>query len=126
MKPTQLVRLALMSAVLACGLSLPAAEALGPVKARMEKRLSAVDAMKDRGVVGEGNRGLLEVRAGATAADERIVSEENADRRAVYAAIAAQTGESAETVAAKRAARIAASARSGHWVQDAAGGWSRR
>jgi len=128
MKIALLFRLALVSVAAACGLAVSgsAAEQLGAVKARMDRRLSAVDALKDRGVVGENNRGLLETRAGSTAADERVVAEENADRGAVYAAIAAQTGESAEAVAAKRAARIAAAARPGQWVQDAAGGWSRR
>lgn len=126
MKIAVLFRVALVSVVAVCGLVVSAAEPLGAVKARMERRLSAVDALKDRGVAGENNRGLLEARAGATAADERVVAEENADRRAVYAGIAAQTGEGADAVAAKRAVRIAASARPGQWVQDAAGGWSRR
>src|SRR5690606_24731977 len=64
------------------------AEDLGAVKARMEQRIAAVDALKSRGVAGENNRGFLEARAGATAEDQKIISDDNSDRLAVYKALA--------------------------------------
>jgi hypothetical protein len=99
------------------------AEDLRSVKARIDRRFDSVLALMDRGVIGENNRAMLEVRGGATAADQKLVTEENVDRREVYAALAAQSGSSADTVAAKRAQQIAAAARAGHWIQDARGTW---
>ena len=100
------------------------AEDLGAVKARMDQRVSAVDALKDRGAAGENNRGFLEARDAA--ADAALISAENADRRAVYASIAAQTRQDAETVGRARAQRIAQQSRSGVWLQGADGAWYRK
>ena len=63
MKTTRLVRL--LSIVFAFGLGVAAVRAadLGEVKQRMEQRQPTVDALKDRRVVGENNRGYLEARA---------------------------------------------------------------
>src|SRR5262245_12097224 len=83
------------------------------IKARIEARLGSVDAMKGRGAAGENNRGFLEARPGATGDDNRIIGEENADRRAVYAAIAAQTKANADQVGQKRAQQLASLARPG-------------
>jgi len=59
-------------------------------------------------------------------ADQQVVNDENADRRKVYAALAAQTGASADEVGRKRAAQLTELARSGHWVQTAGGEWRRK
>ena len=65
MKFPLFVRLGLLSSVLALGAGVTfAADDLGAVRGRMEKRLSSVNALKDRKAVGETNRGLLEGRAG--------------------------------------------------------------
>lgn len=96
------------------------------IKARIEHRLGSVNAMKDRGVAGENNRGFLEARGNATGPDQQLIGEENNDRRAVYAAIAAQTRASAEQVGQKRAQQIAAIARPGHWIQDPSGSWRQK
>lgn len=96
------------------------------IKARIEQRLGSVNAMKDRGVAGENNRGFLEARGSATGADQQIIGEENNDRRAAYAAIAAQTRASPEQVGQKRAQQIASIARPGHWIQDPSGSWRQK
>ena len=98
----------------------------GAVKARIEQRLGAVTALKDRGVAGENNRGFLEVRGTASAEDQKIISDENADRRSVYAAIAQQTGATPDAVGQKRAAQLAGLAKPGHWIQDAGGQWKKK
>ena len=91
----------------------------------MTQRLSSVDALKSKGAIGENNRGFLEVRDGGGDAAS-VVSAENSDREAVYAAIAKQTGASAETVGKERAKRIAASSAAGVWVQKEDGTWAKK
>lgn len=101
------------------------AEDLATIRARMEKRLSEVDALKKQGALGENNRGLLEVRAPADNADA-LSKAENADRSAVYAALAKQTGSSAETVGKTRARQIAANSAPGVWLQRDSGEWYKK
>ena len=125
MKSLFLVRLLLLLAVLSPGVvTLQAQDAA--LKARIEARLGNVNAMKDRGVAGENNQGYLEARGGATGADQQVIGEENADRRAAYAAIAAKTGTTPDQVGQKRAVQIASIARPGHWIQDAGGAWRQK
>ena len=125
MKSHFLVRLLLLVATLSLGtVTLQAQDAA--LKARIEARLGNVNALKDRGVAGENNQGFLEARGGATGEDQQIIGAENADRRAVYAAIAAQTKASPDQVGQKRAAQIASIARKGHWIQDASGAWKQK
>ncbi|MGH7945047.1 MAG: YdbL family protein [Opitutaceae bacterium] len=113
-------------AMLSGSLVVHAAENLGAVKARMEQRIAPLNVLKDRGVAGENNQGFLEVRGGATGDDQRVIGEENADRRTVYAAIAAQTGATPDAVGRQRAQQIAEIARRGHWIQDSSGAWRQK
>jgi len=108
-----------------CFLSLVWAEDAGAVKDRMEQRLAQVDALKEKGVVGENNQGLLEIR-GAAGDAAAIVDAENNDRLSIYAAVARKTGSTADQVGRKRAARIAQYSRSGVWVQDESGSWRQK
>ncbi|MEY3608511.1 MAG: hypothetical protein RLZZ447_1299 [Verrucomicrobiota bacterium] len=115
--------------LLAGALLLPAAltaQDLGAIRARMEQRLPSVAAAKDKGVAGENNRGYLEARGAPAPGDQQVIQAENADRRQVYAAIAAETGSSGDEVGRKRAAQLAELARPGHWVQGADGSWRRK
>lgn len=102
------------------------AQDLGAIRGRMERRLPDLAALKDKGAAGENNRGLLEARGAVGAGDQQVIDGENADRRAVYAAIARETGSSAEEVGRKRAAQLAGLARPGHWVQASDGVWRRK
>ena len=125
MKSLVFTRILLLVATL--GLGAVTLQAQDPaLKARIEQRLGAVNAIKDRGVAGENNRGFLEARGGASADDQRIIGEENSDRRAVYAAIAAQTNASPDQVGQKRAQQLASLARAGHWIQDPSGAWRQK
>ncbi|MFZ9746371.1 MAG: YdbL family protein [Opitutaceae bacterium] len=105
--------------------ALPAQD-LGAIRARMEQRLPNVAAAKDKGVAGENNRGYLEARGAPSSGDQQVIQAENGDRRQVYAAIAAETGSSADEVGRKRAAQLAELARPGHWIQGADGAWRRK
>jgi uncharacterized protein YdbL (DUF1318 family) len=85
-----------------------------------------VDALKDRQVAGENNRGLLEARGQLSGADQQILTEENADRTAVYQALASKTGSTADAVGRQRAQQIAARSKHGVWLQDASGQWHQK
>jgi uncharacterized protein len=111
--------------VLALGFVAPLrAEDLGAVKARMEKRLAQVEALKSKGAVGENNRGYLEARGGG--ADASVISSENRDREIVYAALAKQTGTSVDHVGRSRAKQISQRAHAGEWIQDERGEWKKK
>lgn len=127
MKLAPLFRITLLLVAMVAGsVALRAAEDLGAVKARMEQRIAPINEIKARGVVGENNQGFLEARGGATGADQNIISQENADRRTVYAAIAAQTGATPDAVGKHRAQQIASIALRGHWIQDPNGTWRQK
>jgi len=114
--------------IAACFLSIaPAltAQSSGEIKARMEKRLPSVNALKSKGIIGETSKGFLAF-VGQSKEGSDIVNAENADRAAVYAAIAKQQGTSADLVGSRRAAHIAQKAQAGEWIQDAAGKWNKK
>jgi uncharacterized protein YdbL (DUF1318 family) len=93
---------------------------------RMRDRLPQLDALKEKGVIGENNRGFVEVRGGGDASASGLVSDENRDREVVYELIARQTGSTAENVGRARARDIAGRSRPGVWVQDESGRWARK
>lgn len=127
MKSAHLFRITLLLVAMLFGsVAARAAEDLGAVKARMEQRIGPLNALKASGVVGENNQGFLEPRGNASAADQKTIAEENADRRTVYAAIAAQTGASPDAVGRHRAQQIASIALPGHWIQEPNGTWRQK
>ncbi|MFA7424908.1 MAG: YdbL family protein [Desulfosarcinaceae bacterium] len=91
------------------------------IKARMAARLPVIDDLKARDIVGENNQGYLEF-VGAPEKAETVAAE-NADRRAVYAAIARQTGTSPEAVGRQRAVQIAQKSLPGVRLQKPDGTW---
>ena len=121
--PRFLALLALLSFGFA-GISV-AAEDLGAVKTRMNQRLAQLDELKAAGVLGENNRGLIELRGGDVNAGD-VMAAENRDRGIVYAEIAKQAGASAEQVGRKRAHQIAASSAAGVWLQKDDGSWYKK
>lgn len=96
------------------------------IRRRMEQRLPAIDEMKTHQIVGENNRGLLDVRGAASAAQQRLVADENSDRTSVYGLIAKQTGSSSDAVGRARAKKIAENSRPGVWLQDESGRWYKK
>jgi hypothetical protein len=92
------------------------------VKDRMAARIPAINTLKDQGLIGENNAGLLEYRTGQKP-EQTMVQEENADRQTVYAAIAQKQGVAPALVGQRRAQMIAEKGRNGHWYQAADGKW---
>lgn len=101
------------------------AQDLGAVKSRMSQRLAQLDSLKAKGAIGENNRGFVEARAADPAAGS-VISSENSDREAVYAALAKQTGTSADQVGRARAKQIASGSAAGVWVQKEDGTWQKK
>jgi uncharacterized protein YdbL (DUF1318 family) len=101
------------------------AEDLGAVKTRMTQRLAQLDQFKEKGAIGETNRGMVELRDASPAAGD-IVAGENRDREIVYGMIAQQQRVSVETVGRARAKQIAAGSAAGVWIQSETGEWSQK
>jgi uncharacterized protein YdbL (DUF1318 family) len=119
-------RLCILFAAL-CLFAAPAfAESAAAIRGRMEQRLPQIDALKEKEVLGENNRGLLEERTAGTAGASAIVADENRDREAVYALLAQQTGATPDSVGRTRAKQIAANSKAGVWVQDESGAWKKK
>ena len=95
------------------------------MKARLAQRLGSLDQLKSSGAIGETNRGLVDLRAASSTAGD-LVAAENRDRGLVYAAIAQQTGSTADTVGRARAKQIAAASAPGMWVQRESGEWYKK
>ncbi|MBC7369704.1 MAG: YdbL family protein [Undibacterium sp.] len=122
---TILFRLLLIVGVFSFGTAAVRAEDLGAVKTRMTQRLAELDQFKEKGAIGENNRGLVELRDASPAAGD-IVAAENRDRETVYAAIAQQQRVSVETVSRARAKQIASGSAAGVWIQSESGEWSKK
>ena len=84
------------------------------IKERMLARIPAINALKDKGLIGENNQGYLEYRSGQQP-DKETVTAENTDRRAVYAQIARKEGVDVHLVEKRRANQIAGI---GHLARD--------
>jgi uncharacterized protein YdbL (DUF1318 family) len=106
--------------------TLRAADDLGALKSRMIARVSKVDDAKAKGLIGENNRGLLELRGAGGADIAALVADENKDRSTVYDALAKQTGSTADAVGKARAKQIADGSAPGVWVQKEDGSWVRK
>ena len=102
------------------------AQDLGAIKQRLMQRIPAIDALKERGVVGENNRGFLEARGALSAENTKVMSAQNTDRSAAYGALAQQTGSSPDQVGRARAKKIAEKSNAGVWLQDEGGRWYRK
>ncbi len=95
------------------------------IKSRMRERLPQIINLKNQGIIGENNQGLLQFRtANKSGAD--IVNAENSDRQKVYSAIAKQQGVSATLVGQKRAQQIRGKAAAGEWLQKPNGQWYKK
>lgn len=95
------------------------------IKQRMKDRLPAIVSLKNKGIIGEDNRGFLQF-IGSKKESQEIVTAENDDRKMVYEAIAAQEGSTAEAVGIRRALQISEIAGPGDWLQDSAGKWYKK
>lgn len=121
MKTFRILCLAL-AALAAPALPLLAKDPAAAEKA-ISERLGQIDALKRDELIGENNQGYLEARETLTAPQQKVVDDENADRRVIYDDIAAAQGSSAADVGQQRAIQIARRSPAGAWLQNAQGRW---
>jgi uncharacterized protein YdbL (DUF1318 family) len=98
------------------------------LKVAFDSRLAAITAAKAAGTLGETTSGLLAVPAGATAdaAVQAVLTAENADRQALFALLAAETGATVEVVAERYARRAYQESAPGAWLQKKDGTWAKK
>jgi uncharacterized protein YdbL (DUF1318 family) len=114
-----------LAALTFLGLALAAqAQGLDAVKQSMLARKPAVAQLLAGKTVGENRDGLLEAIGKVSDADAKVIAAENADRKTVYAAIAAKNGTDVVRVGQLRAAEIAARAEAGTLIQGRDGAWA--
>jgi uncharacterized protein YdbL (DUF1318 family) len=118
----------------------PAPEVSNPAIRRIidsrAARLEALNGLKARGIVGENNQALVEVRSldGVTdlrerAQVQRLVKDENADREQLFKEIAAAKNVDLSQLPRVRetyAATIRSKARKGDWIQLPDGTWTQK
>ena len=92
------------------------------IQNRMKARYPTIVSMKDKGIIGENNIGLLEFRT-KKSTNKKIIDAENSDRTTVYVAIAKKQGVSTKLVGARRAVAIAQNGKKGHIFQNKNGDW---
>ncbi len=114
----------LMTSVLICG-AIAQNAAAASLKDRMLARVPAINSLKDQGLIGENNQGFLEYRTGARP-EQKLISDENSDRRAVYAEIARTQKVDVALVGQRRAAQIRDIGSPGHWFQKPDGAWYKK
>jgi uncharacterized protein YdbL (DUF1318 family) len=95
------------------------------IKERMLARIPAINALKDKGTIGENNRGFLEFRT-EDKSTQKLISDENKDRKSVYAAIAKKQQVDIGLVGQRRAKQISDKGSKGHWFQKPDGTWYRK
>lgn len=97
------------------------------IKQNMLQRLPRINELKKLGLIGENRQGFLEAVNEKPAADDQALLEaENADRKAVYEAIARQQGTTAELVGQLRAKKIYEQAKSGEFLKQEGGSWAKK
>ncbi|MGE4565378.1 MAG: YdbL family protein [Victivallaceae bacterium] len=92
-------------------------------------RRDKITEYRTKGVFGENNQGLLELRvppAETTADAVLMMTAENADRAKLYIIIAEEQKTTPDFVATRRAARTAEKAPAGTWLQGIDGVWSKK
>ena len=93
---------------------------------RMKNRKEAVTALLATTNVGENNAGYIEKLKDVSEEEAKTLTDENADRKIVYALIAKETGSTEANVGKQRAKQIAERAPEGTMVQDADGTWRKK
>ena len=91
-----------------------------------ERRAALNSALKEK-LIGENNRGFLELRADDTKVSaelKKLVEAENADRTTIFTNIARRQNSTPEFVGERFAARMAERAPSGIPIQNARGEWN--
>ena len=96
------------------------------IKERLARRLPIINKMKAAGLIGENNQGYLAVKGTVSPSQQKVINEENADRKKIYAMLAKKTGQSVDVIGRRRAIAIAQKTKKGYWLQKEDGTWYRK
>jgi uncharacterized protein YdbL (DUF1318 family) len=101
---------------------------LATLRQRSEARYTELQKLKTAGTIGETYLGFLANPPAATPDEKakKLVDEENADRKRVYALLAEKEGSTTEKVADRAARRNFARAKSGEWLLFPNGQWGKK
>ncbi len=109
--------------------------AIDSLKAQIKERFEELKPFFEAGAIGEGNDGFVEVRDASVlpmkdrAKLNRIVKEENRDRKDLYREVAKELGVEEKDLPKVRksfAEQWQEVAKPGWWIQDVAGNWKKR
>jgi uncharacterized protein YdbL (DUF1318 family) len=103
-----------------------AADDMKSLQARFKDRLPAIHKLKVAGTVGETFKGYLDTPGKADADAQKVMEDENADRRKLYQLIADQEGVTPEKVAERNAIRNFKNAKSGEYLKGEDGKWKKK
>ncbi|AWT59243.1 MAG: hypothetical protein DF168_00424 [Candidatus Moanabacter tarae] len=90
---------------------------------RMRDRSMKVEELKLTGLVGEDNRGYLQVRSPLSNVQQGVIENENVDRRKIYFIIGIKSDLKVDQVGSHRASQIAVRSVDGIWLQRQDGTW---
>jgi uncharacterized protein YdbL (DUF1318 family) len=98
------------------------------LKQRLAERHPQIRAAEDAGKIGETYDGLVEAvdPGSADAGLQKLVADEDADRKQVYIIIAQQTQTTPDVVAEREGARNFAAAHPGDYLKGKDGKWTRK
>ncbi len=94
-----------------------------------KKRFPLIDEYMSKSLIGENNKGLVQIRGTATSALQRLVKEENKNRMTIYQALVRQNNmpsSQLEIVQEQFAAVHREKARRGEWIQLPTGRWIKK
>ena len=121
--------LALSIAAFALAFAVPqvlsAADDAATIKKHMAERKPRIETLKKAGSIGENKAGYLEAMKNVKLedADQKLIDDENKDRKAVYAAVAKKEGSTVDHVGEIRARQIRSKAAAGEFIQNEDGSW---
>jgi uncharacterized protein YdbL (DUF1318 family) len=96
------------------------------IQSRMIERVSEVDALKKKGLLGEDNKGFLQQRGMLKPDDVKTMSEENTDRKALYGIVASRLGLTIAVVGEGRAESLRNASAPGVWLQAPDNSWYKK
>jgi uncharacterized protein len=96
------------------------------IKDRMAERLPVINKLKAALLIGEGNKAYLVLKGTVSAADQKVIDAENADREKIYKMLAKKTKVTVEKMQSRRAEQIAKKSKKGIWLQKTDGTWYKK
>ena len=125
MNRNQHIILAIGGIALALILFVSGAASASALQDRMKARLPEIVALKSKGVIGETYQGYLDF-VGQSREGADVVAAENADRKALYTAVAQKTGATVDQVGSRAALKWKENLGPGEYFKNADGTWIKK